>query len=215
MLIIYWELKSRMDLQFYGANTISINFKDHKFVFDDNLNEIGLDSVTKASDVAFFTGQHQDSIAHLVFDSAGEFEISAVSVIGLPAAAYLDVDGKTTMFKIILNDLTVLITGNINPNIPDYLLEEIGLIDVLMMPVGGLGLMLDPVQALKVIKAIEPKIFIPTYYQTDNLKYKQPHLTLDNIIEQLGLEVKSREIKLKLRPSELTDKTQLVILEKV
>ncbi len=207
-----------MDFQFYGANTIVINFKNNRFVFDDYLSDFGLNSITKSNDVALFTDDHNDSLARLVFDSAGEFEVSELSIIGLPAERYTNTPENNhicTMFKIISNDLTVLITGNIRPNITDHLLEQIGYIDVLIMPVGGLGLSLDPNEALQVIKAIEPKIFIPTNYQTVTLKYKQPHLDLEEIIKQLGMEVRSRETKLKIKPSELTDKTQLVILEQV
>jgi len=88
------------------------------------------------------------------------------------------------------------------------------MIDVLVVPVGGNGYTVDPVGALKLIKAIEPKLVVPTHYDDKTLKYPVPQQTLEGALKELGMEPKETVAKLRLKPGELTDVTQLIVLEK-
>ncbi len=53
----------------------------------------------------------------------------------------------------------------------DEQLEELGSIDVLMVPIGG-GPTISSQEASKIISQIEPKIIIPMHYQLPHLKLK-------------------------------------------
>lgn len=206
-----------MDLQFYGANCVSLTHKGTRIVIDDNLAGLGAKGVVKADDVALFTGKHAgDSSARLAFDSPGEYEVADTSVIGIAARAHMDEAGtrQATMFKLVTGELSVLITGHIYPELDDSQLEAIGIIDLLVVPVGGNGYTVDPVGALKLIKAIEPKLVIPTHYADKALKYPVPQQDLANALKEMAMEPKETTSKLKLKPSELSDVTQLIILEK-
>ena len=206
-----------MDLQFYGANCITLSYKGVRIVIDDNLAELGAKSILKADDVALFTSAHSGAIpARLMLDGPGEYEVSDVSVIGLGARGHMDEDGKktATMFKLVIGELDILVTGHIYPDLNDTQLEDIGMVDVLIVPVGGNGYTLDPVGALKLIKDIEPKLVIPTHYADKDLKFPVPQQSLADALKELGLEPKETTTKLRLKPGELSDVTQLVILEK-
>ncbi len=206
-----------MDLQFYGANCVSLTHKGSRLVIDDNLAELGAKAVTKADDVALFTGsQHPAVNARLVFDGAGEYEVVDISVIGIAARAHIEEEGQfgATMFKLVIGDQNVLFTGHIYPELSDTQLEAIGRVDVLIVPVGGNGYTVDPVGALKLIKAIEPKLVIPTHYADKTLKFPVPQQDLAAVLKELGMEPKETVGKLRLKPGELTDVTQLIILEK-
>lgn len=205
-----------MDLQFYGANCLSLGFKGTRIIIDDNLAALGGKSVTKADDVALFTSAHGNSNGRLTFDSPGEYEIADISVIGIPARAHID-EVKThtaTMFKLVIADLTILVTGHIYPEISEAQLEAIGLIDILVVPVGGNGYTLDPVGALKLIKSIEPKLVVPTHYADKALHFSIPQQDLANALKELGMEPKETVSKLKIKAGDLTDITQLVVIEK-
>lgn len=206
-----------MDLQFYGANCISFTHKGSRIVIDDNLADLGGKSVTKPDDVALFTGVHGEAgLARLTFDSPGEYEVSDVSVIGIAARAHID-EEKTlnaTMFKLVTGDVSVLVTGHIYPELTSDELEAIGVIDLLIVPVGGNGYTVDPVGALKLIKDIEPKLVVPTHYADNTLKYAVPQQELSNALKELAMEPKETVSKLKLKHGELSDLTQLILLEK-
>lgn len=138
-----------------------------------------------------------------------------MSIRGIGAQAHTDAPDQhsATMYKIDVNDIKLLITGHIYPQLSEAQLEEIGAVDVVVIPVGGHGYTLDPQGALSVIKAIEPKLIIPTNYADKSIKYPVPQLTLSEALKELGMEPKETMVKLKLKPTELSDVTQLVVVE--
>jgi L-ascorbate metabolism protein UlaG (beta-lactamase superfamily) len=205
-----------MELQFYGANAVSLAYKGTRIIIDDNLTELGAKTVTKPGDVALFTGKHESATnARLSFDSPGEYEVADISIIGIAARSHLDESGLgATMFKLTAGEVSVLVTGHIYPELSDAQLEALNHIDVLVVPVGGNGYTVDPVGALKLIKAIEPKLVIPTHYADKSLKYEVPQQDLGAALKELGMEPKETIAKLRLKPADLGDLTQLIILEK-
>ncbi len=207
-----------MDIQFYGANCLVLGTKGVRVVIDDTLADIGGKSVIKPGDIALFTGAHGDPRAEtkLTIDSPGEYEVSDVSIYGIQARAHMDEEGRqtATMFKLHTRDLNIFIPGHIYPGLSDDQLEAIGMVDVMLVPVGGNGYTLDPVGALKVIKKIEPKIIVPTHYDTPGLNYPVPQQTLQQALAGLSMEPKETVGKLKVKTSELADVTELIILER-
>jgi len=206
-----------MDIQFYGANCVTFTHKGKRVVVDDNLADLGAKGIVKPEDVTLFTSAHGEAgVARLTLDGPGEFEVSDISVIGLGARAHIDESGKknATMFKLVAGDLSILITGHIYPELTDAQLESIGMIDILIVPVGGNGYTLDPIGALKLIKSIEPKLVIPTHYADKALNFPVPQQELSNALKELGMEPKETVARLRLKPHELGDITQLIVLEK-
>lgn len=207
-----------MDLQFYGANCISVSHKGTRLVIDDNLDQLGAKTITKSDDVALCTMPPKNPpIARLSFDGPGEYEVADISIIGIAARTHMDeadAGRRATMFKLIIGEHSMLFTGHIYPELDDAQLEAIGMVDVLVVPVGGNGYTVDPVGAMKLIKAIEPKIVIPTHYADKSLKLPMPQQELSVAMKELAMEPKEKVSKFKFKPAELTDVTQLVILEK-
>ncbi len=210
-----------MDIQFYGANCIALTTKGGRIVIDDNLIQLGGKSVVRAGDIALFTGAHTMPKAEtkLEIDHAGEYEVSDFSIYGIPARSHMDEPGKqtATMYKIISKDLKIFTPGHIYPELSDTQLENIGRVDVMLIPVGGNGYTLDPVGALKILKQIEPKIVIPTHYDDDgkpDLNYEVPQQTLAQALTALAMEPKETVGKLKLKAGELPEVMQLVVLER-
>ena len=207
-----------MDIQFYGANCLVLTTKQARIVLDDNLAELGAKSVAKAGDIALFTGTHGTpaTAPKIVIDQPGEYEVSGVSIYGIEARAHMDEEGKktATMYKLLIDDLKILITGHVYPELSDDQLETIGMVDLMIVPVGGNGYTLDGVGALKLIKDVEPKLVVPTHYEEKGLNYPMPQQPLDVALKALAMEPKETTTKLKLKSADLTDTTQLVVLEK-
>ena len=207
-----------MDLQYYGANCVTITTKNARVVVDDNLADIGGKAVLKTGDIALFTGVHQaaSQTAKIVIDQPGEYEVSGVSMYGIAARAHMDEENKknTTMYKLVVDDVRILITGHIYPELSDAQLETIGMVDIMIVPVGGNGYTLDAVGALKVIKQVEPKMIIPTHYDIEGLSLPVPQQPLEEALKVLAMEPKETTTKLKIKGSELAEGTNLVILER-
>lgn len=207
-----------MDIQFYGANCIGLTVGNARIVIDDTLADMGGKGTTKPGDVALFTQAHGTAQVDtkLTIDRPGEYEVSDISIYGIPARSHMDEEKKhsATMYKLIAKDLRILITGHIYPKLRESDLEQIGTIDVMIVPVGGNGYTTDPIGALELIKKVEPKLVIPTFYADNKLTYPVPAKTLDEALQGLGMEPKERTGKLKLKHGDLTDDTQLIIVER-
>ncbi len=207
-----------MEIQFYGANCISLTTKKATITIDDNLSDMGLKSITKNGDIALFTG-HRSNLKtepKIIIDQPGEYEVSNTSIQGIVARAHIDEPGKqtATIFKIIGEDIRIAVLGHIYPDLSDNQLEALGAIDVLIVPVGGNGYTLDGIGALKLIKKIEPKVIIPTHYDDASIQYEVPQQPLDEALKGLVMEPKEPVARLKLKADEIAEVTQLIILER-
>jgi L-ascorbate metabolism protein UlaG (beta-lactamase superfamily) len=208
-----------MDVQFYGANCVAVTVSGARVVIDDTLAEMGGKAVAKAGDIVLYTNEHATTAegAKLVVDRPGEYEVSDISIYGIQARAHMDEEKQrkaAIMYKLIAKDIRLLVTGHVFPKLKERDLEAIGTVDVMIVPVGGNGYTLDPTGALELIKAIEPKMIIPTYYADDKRSFPMPAQTLDQALQSLGIEVKERTSKLKLKAGDWGDTTQLVVIEK-
>ncbi len=208
-----------MDVQFYGANCVTVSVGGARVVIDDTLADMGGKAIAKAGDVVLYTQAHGNAPegAKLMIDRPGEYEVSDISIYGIQMRSHMDEDKQhsTTMYKLIAKDIRVLVTGHIFPKLKESDFEQIGTVDVMIVPVGGNGYTLDPTGALELVKEVEPKLVIPTYYADDKLSYPMPAQTLEQALQTLGMEPKERTGKLRLKPGgAFDDTTQLVVLEK-
>lgn len=205
-----------MDIQFYGANCFTLSAKGVRVVVDDNLAELGLKSAAKPDDVMLFTGPHAyaGTNARIVIGGPGEYEIAGLSIVGIAARSHLDdPNGQgATMYKIMADDTSYLVTGHIYPDLSDKQLEAIGMVDVMFVPVGGNGFTLDATGAMQVIKKVEPKLVVPTHYADEAIHYAVPEQSLEQALKNMGMEPKEIVAKLRYRPADMTDATQLIVL---
>ena len=208
-----------MEFQYYGGNCIKITTKNAVFVVDDTLKSLGAKSITKPENVAVLTVLPDAAAmpeARLVITDPGEYEVSEVSIFGIAARAHMDEAGKksATIYKFLYDDTRVCVLGHVYPDLTEDQLEEIGTIDILIVPVGGNGYTLDGVGALHIIKQIEPKLVIPTHYDDKTLKYEVPQQPLADVLRGLSMEPKEAVAKFKPKPADYGEGVQLVVLEK-
>jgi hypothetical protein len=206
-----------MDMQLSGANCIVLSGKHNRVVIDDNLSTVGAKPIAKDGDIQLFTSEHPavKGEPKIVIDTPGEYEIANISITGLQMRAHMDEDGRKSavVYKIIWGETRVLVTGHVFPKLNDSQLEKIGIVDVMFVPVGGNGYTLDATGALQLIKAVEPKIVIPTHYDKSGIDYEVPQAQLTDALQSLGMEPKEYGTKYQFKPAETTDTTQLVILD--
>lgn len=207
-----------MEFQYYGANCVRISTKKTAIIIDDNLSGLGGKRVTKAGDIALATHTgitHVDG-AKITIEQPGEYEVSDISIQGIPARAHMDEAGKesATMFKLIVDDVRIAVIGHVHPDLTGDQLEALNTVDVLIIPVGGNGYTLDPVGALKLVKEIEPKIVIPTHYDEKSLNYEVVQQPLEEALKALAMEPSETTPKFKVKAGEIAEVMQLVVLEK-
>jgi L-ascorbate metabolism protein UlaG (beta-lactamase superfamily) len=207
-----------VEIQYYGANCVKLTTKKVSIVIDDNLNNVGLKSITKPADISLRTTTEFPPHKNAKFSAElpGEYEIGGAIIHGIGARAHMDEEGKSraVIYTILADDIKVAVIGHIYPELSEDQLEQIGIIDVAIVPVGGNGYTLDGVGALKVIKQLEPKLIIPTHYGDKQIKYEVPQQELSEALKGLAMEPHDTVAKLKVKPTELTDTSRLIILER-
>lgn len=206
-----------MELQFYGANCIKIAYKKNNIVIDDNLTSFGLKPVATSKDIVLSTGVIEvPKEARFTVSQPGEYEVSEISIEGIPARSHMDEADKhsTTMYRITAGDFRIGVTGHIHPDLSDTQLEALGTVDILFVPVGGHGYTLDGLGAHKVIKGVEPKIAIPTHYADAKFNFEVPQTELDEALKVVAMEPADRLDVLKTKNFELSEGTKLIVLNR-
>jgi len=86
----------------------------------------------------------------------------------------------------------------------------LGEIDILILPVGS-NSVLTPKLASQIAHDIEPKIVIPSHYDTDGLKL--PNEKVDVFLKNFGGKAETMDKLIIKKKDLIQDKTQLVVLE--
>src|SRR5690606_22468500 len=107
-----------------------------------------------------------------VVDGPGEYEISGVFIEGF--GVFHDAKqgaerGRNTIYKITIDDIKIVHLGDLGHELSDTLIEEIGNIDVLLAPVGGVYT-IDPAAAAQIVSKLEPRIVVPMHYKMEGMK---------------------------------------------
>ncbi len=148
-----------------------------------------------------------------VIDGPGEFEIAGASVVGV--TTYRDKEkaagaGRNVAFVIELEDLRICHLGGIGHVPTSDQVEQIGNIDILLVPVGG-GNALDAPPAAETVSLLEPKLVIPMHFKTDI--EKRPLDPIDRFLKEMGAKSSETHAKIAVTRSSLPEETQVLILD--
>ncbi len=90
-------------------------------------------------------------------------------------------------------------------------IENLGPVDVALVPVGGGKGSLTPAEAAEVISLIEPSLVVPMHYKTGKETVRLGQVT--RFLSEMGTAKQEPQSILKITKSGLPDNTQVVVLE--
>ncbi|TAH33633.1 Zn-dependent hydrolase [Candidatus Saccharibacteria bacterium] len=195
-----------MDIEYKGGNCVVISTKQATIAVDPKLSSLGLKDMAAKSDIVVAT---QTDFAvptdEVAIDQPGEYEVKNISVTGVGAQRHIDTAGKlATMYRIATSDFAVAVVGHVATPLSEEQLEALGVVDVVIVPVGGSGYTLDAHQAVAVVRQLGPKIVIPVHYADKAITYEVPQMELESFIKELGVPVEQMT-KLKLKAGTLPE----------
>ena len=221
-----------MDIVWLGHSSFRIKGKDAAIVTDPfDPGMAGLKFPRVAADIVTVSHGHADhnNVARIdlpagkaggspkVVSGAGEYEIKGVSIFGIPT--FHDDKkgaerGSNTVYVMSIDKITVCHLGDLGHKLSEEQGGEIGSVDVLLVPVGGIY-SLDSTHASEVVASLEPKVVIPMHYQIPGLS---PEMfaslePVDNFIKELGIEPQKLD-KYVINYGSLPEEMQLVVLER-
>lgn len=150
-----------------------------------------------------------------VIQGPGEYEIGNVFVIGIPMEpkkSKKKTVKATILYVFDFNTLTVAHLGNLSYVPSQAQIEDLGAVDIALVPVGGGG-SLTPSQAAEVISLIEPSVVVPMYFKTGKDGRKLG--TVNRFLSEMGIAKQEPLPSLKVTKSSLSSEAQVVVLRPV
>ena len=213
-----------MEISYLGHSCFRIKAAGGYLVTDPfDPKMVGLKFSGVEADIVTISHDHQDHNQYQlvkgvkrVVSGPGEYEIAGISIIGIPCfhdEKKGELRGKNTIYIIEAEGLRVCHLGDLGHPLAQEQIEEIGEVDILMVPVGG-EFTVGPKEASGVVMDIEPKIVIPMHYKLQGLNPEvfSKLASVDEFLKEVSLPTE-RLPKLSVKKEELAEETKAVVLE--
>ncbi len=213
-----------MDITWFGHSLFRIKGKTSTVVTDPyDPAMVGLKFPKPEADVVTISHEHQDhnrsdliSGAPKIVRGPGEYEIGGVSIFGISTFhdnAEGAKRGRNTVFIMTIDGIVICHLGDLGHKLSEQQVGEIGNVDVLLIPVGGVYT-IDAEDAAGIVASIEPSVVIPMHYKIEGVT-SELLSSLDGVekfVKELGVEP-LKEAKFVVTKESLPLEMQLIILE--
>ncbi len=205
-----------MQIQYFGLSSFKLITKEATVITDPFHKDSGLTPPRGAADVLILAEPNKtlySSVSGIsgnpfLMDTPGEYDVKGITVTGIP----LKQEEKfISVFLIETEELRILNLTHIKDwNMKESELEELGEIDILIVPVGG-NTVMSASTASKVVNEIEPKIVIPSHYGIKDLILDLD--SLEKFQKEMGGKAESAE-RFTIKKKDLIEEgTKVLILE--
>lgn len=211
-----------MDITWYGQSCFRITERSQTTIITDPYHpSIGLPELKVKADLVSVSHDKPGHNAvdlikgfQYVINGPGEYEVGELFVTGIPMHTYDDetdtVYENVSYLFAYPNNLTVLHLGDLQ-KVPDQsTIEQLGEVNVLLVPVGG-GRGLTGTDAAEVIALVEPHYVVPMHYAIDGLNIELH--SVDRFLKAMGVSQAEQTDVLRVSSVGLPEQTQVVLLE--
>lgn len=212
-----------MEITWLGHNCFRIRAKEAAVVADPCDKSTGYSMGRPSADLVTVSSQDRehanvDGVAGSprVVTGPGEFEIAKTSLVGIATPRNKDKEtptpngGRNVSYVYELEDMRVCHLGNIGAAPSSDQVEELGDVDILLIPVGG-GDALEAAAAAETVSLVEPKLVIPMHFKTDAERGKLDEV--NKFLREMGEKTGETHAKISVTRSSLPDRTQVLVLD--
>lgn len=218
------HLLTVMDIKYLGHSSFKMRGKTATVITDPfDTDMVGIKYPKEKADIVTVSHDHKDhnnvdqvQVAKKILTGPGEYDISEISIIGVPS--FHDDEkgkerGKNTIYVFEIDGLRIAHLGDLGHKLKEKHIEQMGEIDILMIPVGG-KFTIDAKTATEVAREIDPKIIIPMHFLLPNMNKKEfgDLDDLDPFLNEIGLPVGEMD-KLSIKGETLGEEQKVVVLE--
>jgi L-ascorbate metabolism protein UlaG (beta-lactamase superfamily) len=206
-----------MEISWYGMSCFRITERKLATIITDPFTpSIGLNEVKLKSDVVTIS---HDAPGHNylpavsgyehVLNGPGEYEIGGVFITGI-ATPSRNGAFNNVVYVFDYNGLTVAHLGDIGEVPSQKQIEDLELVNILLVPIGG-GSSLNASRAAELVSMIEPNIVIPMHFQMPGLNVKLD--PLDKFLKEMGVtEIKHVDNFKATSSDALPEETEVIVL---
>ena len=209
-----------MEIIWLGHSCFRIKGRQATVITDPYSPSLGYSLAKPTADIVTVSHQHEGHsyVPGVEGDpkpvlGPGEYEIGGVLIIGV--ATFHDSvrgaqRGKNTVYVMEVDEVAVCHLGDLGHVLTAEQVEELGDVDILLLPVGGVSTINAPTAA-EVVRQLEPKVVVPMHYKTPALKWElEP---AERFLKEIGARQDSSQPKLSFTRTSLPDSTQVFLLE--
>ena len=209
-----------MDINWLGHSCFRIKGSQATIITDPYSPSLGYSLGKPAARIITVSHQHPGhsyvqgiSGQPRVVAGPGEYEIASVLIIGI--ATFHDRErgerrGENTVYVMEMDDVSVCHLGDLGHTLTAGQVEEIGNVDVLLLPVGGVST-INAAMAAEVVRQLEPKVVVPMHYKTPALTWElEP---VERFFKEIGVKEVTPAPKLSFTRSSLPVSTQVFLLD--
>lgn len=209
-----------MDITWYGQSCFRLRDRSVAVITDPYAEAGGLKLPRLTGDIVTISHDHADHNYAagvkgdpFVIESPGEYEVKGLFVTGL--GMFHDDKrgaerGRNTIYVYDFTDAKICHLGDLGHAPTQTQVEEMGDIEVLLIPVGG-KYTLDARQAVEVVSLIEPRIVIPMHYALPGME--TPIEGVEAFLKEMGLRDPERLESYSVTGKRFPEETQVVLLE--
>lgn len=209
-----------MKIKYLGHSSFQIQSQS-KLVIDPYNQQIGELPAGLTADVVTVSHQHFDhnytegiSGSPQIIDEPGEFSIKGFEIKGVKS--FHDNEGgkkrgDNIIFCISAENLTLCHMGDLGHILSPEQVQEIGKVDILMVPTGGYYT-IDATEAVQVVSQIKPRIVMPMHYKPKNSSLKLPIEGVEKFNELLGWNIIEQAGEFEISKSSLDTINQKIII---
>ncbi len=207
-----------MEIIWLGHSCFRLRSQETVVITDPFPDSIGLAFENRSASVVTISNNnanhsHTEDVSGnpKMFSAPGEYEYTGVSVKGVmtPLVDPSHREERNVAFTITLDGINICHLGRLATPLTTNIIDELGPIDVLLVPVGGHGLVeLNGIQ--QIMQDFDPKIVIPMQYNIPGL-----HIELDPVDAFLTMQSSSElqaQPRISVTPTNLPPSLNLSLL---
>lgn len=171
-----------MKLKWFGHACFKLTSQQGLSVITDPFDRsVGYDLSGESADVVTVSHDHYDHNyvegvegTPQIINKPGVFHVKDMVIKGVKT--YHDEAegakrGGNIIFNITMDDINICHLGDLGHVLSRQQVEDIGRVDVLLVPVGG-TYTIDKTEAMEVVWAVKPNVVVPMHYKTDALSFE-------------------------------------------
>ncbi len=211
-----------MDITWHGHANYTLKGAGATLVVDP-FADIGLKQPKLAADVLLISHDHFDhnntegvSGDPYIVDLPGEYESHGVMIEGI--LTYHDAKkgadrGANIVFSFTMDGIHLVHCGDLGHRLDDEVVERLGNIDILFVPVGGFYT-IDGKTAVDVVKRLQPRVTVPMHYLAAGLSGAAAKIgPIDDFLKEAGgTPVNLEKPTWKIKKSELPEEESQIVI---
>lgn len=215
-----------MDITYFGHSSFKIKTRSASVITDPfDSKEVGLKFQGVEGEIVTVSHNHADhnavakvSSVKKIVNGPGEYEISGITLMGYRSfhdASKGDERGENTIYVIEAEGLRIVHLGDLGHQLSDVLIDEIGDVDILMIPVGGF-FTIGPKEATEIINKIGSRFVIPMHYKATGMNpiLGDKLLPVEDFLKESGIFTENLQ-KLTLKKEDILEdqSTKVIVLQ--